>query len=147
MVQRFGRFIPFVRYGYADVNARGPTPAKHMASVGLVIDNIFGQDTDRIGFGYTWADPADRALHKQSEIDAHYRGQLTPEIQIAPTLSVIFDPVRNPDEDRISVWGFRTRIALQGLFDRWLFESEKTGGKIRRTWHDTLDSTTRRIAW
>ena len=112
VVQRFGRFIPFVRYGYADVNARGPTPAKHMANVGLVIDNIFGQDNDRIGLGYTWADPADRTLDNQSEIDAYYRVQLTPEIQIGPTLSVIFDPVRNPDEDRITVWGFRSRIAL-----------------------------------
>jgi porin len=112
VIQRFGRFIPFVRYGYADVNATGPTPAKHMANVGLVIDNIFGQDHDRIGLGYTWADPADGTLDDQSEIDAFYRVQLTPEIQIGPTLSVIFDPVRNPDEDRITVWGFRTRVAL-----------------------------------
>lgn len=111
-VQRFGRFIPFVRYGYADVNARGPTPAEQMVNVGLVIDNIFGQDNDRIGLGYTWADPADGMLDNQSEIDAYYRVQLTPEIQIGPTLSVIFDPVRNPDEDRITVWGFRTRVAL-----------------------------------
>ncbi len=112
VIQRFGRFIPFVRYGYADVNATGPTPAKHMANVGLVIDNIFGQDHDRIGLGYTWADPADRTLDNQSEIDAYYRVQLTPEIQIGPTLSVIFDPVRNPDKDTIYVWGFRSRIAL-----------------------------------
>lgn len=111
-VQRFGRFTPFVRYGYADVNARGPTPAKHMANAGLVVDGIFGQANDRIGVGYTWSDPADRALKNQSEIDAYYRVQLTPEIQVGPTLSVIFDPVRNPEKDRITVWGFRTRIAL-----------------------------------
>jgi porin len=112
VIQRFGRFIPFLRYGYADVNARGPTPAEQMVNAGLVIDNIFGQDNDRIGLGYTWADPADGKLDNQSEIDAYYRLQLTPEIQIGPTLSVIFDPVRNPDEDRITVWGFRTRVAL-----------------------------------
>jgi porin len=112
VVQRIGRFIPFVRYGYADVNANGPTPAEQMANIGLVIDNIFGQDNDRIGLGYTWAEPADGRLDNQSEIDAYYRVQLTPEIQIGPTLSVIFEPVRNPDEDRITVWGFRTRVAL-----------------------------------
>ena len=33
-------------------------------------------------------------------------------VKVAITLAVIFDPVRNPDEDRITVWGFRTRIAL-----------------------------------
>lgn len=111
-VQRFGRFTPFVRYGYADVNAGGPTPAKHMANVGVVVDGILGQANDRIGVGYTWSDPADRMLDNQSMIDAYYRVQLTPEIQIGPTLEVIFDPVRNPGEDTVFVWGVRTRIAL-----------------------------------
>jgi porin len=111
-VQRFERFTPFVRYGYADGGAKGPTPVKHMANVGLVIDDILGQDKDRIGIGYTWSDPADSSLDKENMIDAYYRVQLTPEIQIGPTLEVIFDPVRNPDDDTVYVWGFRTRIAL-----------------------------------
>ena len=111
-VQRFGRFSPFVRYGYADGGARGPTPVQHMVNVGLVTDGIFGQDKDRIGVGYTWSDPADSSLDKQQMIDAYYRVQLTPEIEIGPTLEVIFDPVRNPDDDTVYVWGLRTRIAL-----------------------------------
>ena len=109
-VQRFGCFTPFVRYGFADVRAGGPTPVKHMANVGLVIDEIFGQANDRIGVGFTWSDPADRALDDQSTIDAYYRVQLTPEISAGPTLEVIFDPVRNPDEDTVCAWGIRTRI-------------------------------------
>jgi porin len=111
-VQQFGRFTPFIRYGYADVNARGPTPVKNMVNVGLVTDGIFGQDKDRIGVGYTWSNPADQSLNEQDTIDAYYRVQLTPEIEIGPTLEVIFDPVRNPDDDTVYVWGFRTRIAL-----------------------------------
>ena len=43
-------------------------------------------------------------------LDAYYRVQLTPEIQVGPTLEVVFDPVRNPDEDTVFVWGFRTRL-------------------------------------
>ncbi len=109
-MQRFGRFTPFLRYGYADGGANGPTPAKHMANVGLVIDGIFGQANDRIGVGYTWSDPADQALDDQSTIDAYYRVQVTPEIAVSPTLQVIFDPVRNPDEDTVYVWGIRSRI-------------------------------------
>ncbi len=111
-VQRFGRFTPFIRYGYADVNAKGPTPVKNMVNVGLVTDGIFGQDKDRIGVGYTWSNPADQSLNEQDTIDAYYRVQLTPEIEIGPTLEVIFDPVRNPDDETVYVWGFRTRIAL-----------------------------------
>jgi porin len=109
-VQRFGRFTPFVRYGYVDSSATGPTPVKHMANAGLVIDGIFGQADDRIGVGYTWSDPANRALDDQSTIDSYYRVQVTPEIQVGPTLQVIFDPVRNQDKDTVSVWGIRTRI-------------------------------------
>ncbi|MDH3830549.1 MAG: carbohydrate porin [Gammaproteobacteria bacterium] len=111
-VQRFGRFSPFVRYGYADGGAKGPAPVKHMVNLGLVTDGIFGQDKDRIGVGYTWSDPADSSLDKQNMIDAYYRVQLTPEIEIGPTLEVVFDPVRNPDDDTVYVWGFRARIAL-----------------------------------
>ncbi len=109
-VQRFGRFSPFVRYGYADTEVGGPTSVKHMANAGLVIDEIFGQANDRIGVGYTWSDPIDRRLDDQGVIDAYYRVQVTPEIQIGPTLEIIFDPVRNADEDTVFVLGFRTRV-------------------------------------
>ena len=112
-VQRFGRYTPFVRYGYADVDdIRGPTSTEHMVNAGVVIDDILGRSNDRIGVGYTWADPADRTLENQDAINAYYRIQLTREIQIGPTLEVIFDPVRNPTEDRVTVWGLRTRIAF-----------------------------------
>jgi len=111
-VQRFGRFTPFLRYGYADVNVGGPTSSKHMVNLGLVTDNIFGQDKDRIGIGYTWSDPVDSNLDHESVVDAYYRVQLTPEIQVGPTLEVIFDPARNPDEDTVTVWGLRARVAL-----------------------------------
>ncbi len=110
--QRFGRYTPFARYGYADVEVNGPTSVKYMANLGLAIDGIFGQANDRIGVGYTWADPVDNALDNQSTIDAYYRVQVTPEIAMSPTLQLLFDPVRNPDEDTIYVWGIRTRLVF-----------------------------------
>jgi porin len=109
-LQRFGRFTPFLRYGYANHSDDGPTPVKHMANVGLVIDGIFGQANDRIGVGYTWSDPANHELDDQSQIDTYYRVQVTPEIQIGPTFQLIFDPVSNQEEDTVYVWGIRTRI-------------------------------------
>ena len=109
-LQRFGRFTPFLRYGYANHSDDGPTPVKHMANAGLVIDGIFGQANDRIGVGYTWSDPANHELDNQKQIDSYYRVQVTPEIQVGPTFQLIFDPVRNPEEDTVYVWGIRTRI-------------------------------------
>ena len=82
LLQRFGRFTPYLRYGYADINADGPTPARHMVNVGLVTDRIFGQSNDRVSLGFSWADPADSDLNDQSAIDAYYRVQVTPEIQL-----------------------------------------------------------------
>ena len=111
-VQKFGRMTPFVRYGYADQNSRGPTPAHHMVNVGVVVDGIFGQANDRVGIGYTWVEPADRSLNNQDTVDAYYRVQLTPEIQVGPSFELIFDPVRHPGEDTVFLWGLRARVSL-----------------------------------
>ncbi len=110
--QRFGRYTPFVRYGYADVEVNGPTSVEHMASVGLVTDGVFGQANDRIGVSYSWTDPVDKTLDNQSAIDAYYRIHLTQHIAFSPTLQIIFDPVRNPNEDEIFIWGARLRLVL-----------------------------------
>jgi porin len=114
--QRFGRFLPFLRYGYSDSDSEAgtsdPTPIEHMVNAGVGIDNIFGQSNDRIGIGVTWSRPTDSALDDQGALDMYYRIQLTPEIAISPTLHLVFDPVRNPDEDEIFVWGLRTRFVF-----------------------------------
>ena len=110
--QRFGRFTPYVRYGYADVEINGPTSVERMANVGLVTDGIFGQNNDRFGIGYTWSDPVDSSLDDQGTLDAYYRMQITPHVAFSPTLQVIFDPVRNPDEDEVYVLGARLRLTL-----------------------------------
>jgi porin len=83
-----------------------------MANVGFAMDGVFGQADDRIGVGFTWSDPVDKALDDQSTIDVFYRVQVTPEIAVSPTLQVIFDPVRNPDEDQVLVLGLRTRLVF-----------------------------------
>ena len=110
--QRFGRYLPFLRYGYADAGADGPTPMKHSINGGVAMDNVFGQKNDRVGVSLTWSDPSNKALDNQGALDTYYRIQLTEEIAISPTLQFIIDPVRNPDEDQIFVLGIRTRIEI-----------------------------------
>ena len=89
-----------------------PTPIEHMVNAGFAIDNVFGQSRDRIGIGATWARPIDGDLDDQGALDLFYRIQVTPRIAVSPTLHVIFDPVRNPDEDRVYVWGIRSRFSF-----------------------------------
>ena len=111
-MQRFGRFTPFIRYGYADSGCQwSDSRSSTWRTWAWSWMESSDRANDRIGVGYTWSDPADSALDDQSTIDAYYRVQMTPEIQaVSPTLQVIFDPVRNSDEDMVYVWGIRTRI-------------------------------------
>ena len=112
-VRRIGRYSPYLRLGYADVDdVGGPTSVESMFNIGVAIDEIFGQARDRIVIGYTLAEPANGALDDQHAIDAYYRVQLTPEIQIGPTIHFVIDPVSNPDEDEVLVGGMRLRLAI-----------------------------------
>ncbi|HCU53658.1 MAG TPA: hypothetical protein DIC36_05045 [Gammaproteobacteria bacterium] len=111
-VQRVGRFSPYVRLSYADVEADGPTPVELAASAGIIIDGIFGQANDRIGVGYTWSNPADSSVDNENMIDAYYRVQITPTIEFGPTVEYIHKPVRDPEEDATFIWGARARIAF-----------------------------------
>ncbi len=108
--QWFGDFLPFLRYGYSDSGSGGPAVLEHMVNGGVAFNNIFGQSDDRIGIGLTWAEPANGALDDQKAIDMFYRVQVTPQVAVSPTLQVIFDPVRNPDDDEIFTLGIRTRF-------------------------------------
>jgi porin len=110
--QWYGRYLPFLRYGYAEDVTRGPALAEHMINGGVAIDNIFGRENDRIGIGLTWSRPTNKALDDQGQVDMYYRIQVTPEIAVSPTLQFVIDPVRNPDEDEIFILGIRTRIDI-----------------------------------
>lgn len=110
--QRFGRYLPFLRYGYSDGGENGPTTIEHSVNGGVAINNIFGQTNDRIGMGLTWARPTNGDLDDQMAFDAYYRIQVSPQMAITPILQVIVDPVRNSDEDQITILGVRTRLAF-----------------------------------
>lgn len=110
--QRFGRFLPFLRYGYSDGDETGLTPIKHLVNAGVTIDKVFGQNNDRFGIGLTWSRPVDKLLDDQTTLDAFYRVQVTPRIVVSPTLQLIFDSVRNPDENQVWVLGVRSRFAF-----------------------------------
>ena len=114
--QRFGRFLPFLRYGYADNDSEAglsnPTPIEHMLNAGIAIDDLFGYSNDRLGIGATWSRPADNRLDDQGALDIYYRLQITPQVAITPTFHLVIDPVRNPDDDPVLVWGIRTRFVF-----------------------------------
>jgi hypothetical protein len=112
ITQRFGQFHPFIRYGYADVDADGPTFAKQMAAVGFGIENIFSQTKDRFAVSFSWVEPTDDTKDNQTAIDSFYRFQITPQIDFGPTFGIVFNPVNNQEDDTVFVGGLRVRIFL-----------------------------------
>ena len=114
--QKFGRYLPFARYGYADSDEEpglgDAVPIEHMVNVGMAIDALFGKANDRLGIGATWSRPIDDSLDDQGVLDLYYRFQVSPRLAITPTAHLIFDPIRNSDEDQVLVWGIRSRFAF-----------------------------------
>lgn len=110
--QQMGRFHPWIRYGYADVEADGPTFARQMFALGVAIGEIFGNLNDRVALGYSWSEATDQERGSQQAIDAYYRIQVTPQIQFGPTLGFVFDPVNNPVEDTVYLLGLRGRVSF-----------------------------------
>jgi carbohydrate-selective porin OprB len=82
-----------------------------MVIVGAAIDDIFGQNNDRIGIGLTWSRPSNGALDDQGALDAFYRVQVTPQIAATPNLQLVMNPVRNAD-DVVWVLGVRSRFVF-----------------------------------
>lgn len=107
--QRFGRFMPFLRYGYSDSGRFGPTPMSHVVNLGVAIDT-FAQRNDRIGIGMSWSHPADGDLDDQGALDLFYRAEVTPQIAVTPTLQLILNPALNPSQDAVWVLGVRSRF-------------------------------------
>ncbi|MES0404343.1 MAG: carbohydrate porin, partial [Hyphomicrobium sp.] len=96
------------------------------------ITDVFGQNNDLIGMGLSYgkidlggSQPVDlngdgfpdfdlgsvaRDLlrTKQYAAELFYRVQLTQELQITPSLQLIWDPILNRDESTIAVFGLRS---------------------------------------
>ena len=131
-----GHIVPFVRYGQSYGTSRGnPALLDLMVAGGIGITDVFGQNNDLIGIGFGYGkidlgplgrpDPVDlnedgfpdfdlgsvaRNLlrTKQYAAELFYRVQLTQELQITPSLQLIWDPMLNVDENTIAVFGIRS---------------------------------------
>ena len=85
-------------------------------SAAIILERLWTLQRSRIVpknlLSQIWSAVKTDELDNQKQIDAYYRVQVTPEIQFGPTFQVIFDPVRNLEEDTVYVWGIRARLAL-----------------------------------
>lgn len=101
-----GNIVPFARYSYAD---GGATSVRQTFAIGVGVEEPFGQNFDLIGLGFSWGEPTDRNLRDQYVLEAFYRFHITPDTHLTPDIQFIFDPVKNPAEDMLTVGSVRLR--------------------------------------
>lgn len=98
--------ILFARYGYGD---GAGLIARHVAGVGAGFDLDRG---DFAGIAYAWGEPTVELLRQQHTIEAFYRFQITPLIQVTPDAQLIIHPSNAPEDDVIGVLGVRVRVVF-----------------------------------
>jgi len=124
---KIGNLLTFLRYGYSNgANSGGPAILNHMIAAGIGVEQPFNRKNDLIGFGLSWGDrkfgtvaidlnvdgSPDRVVlgsANQWATELFYRVQLTEEIQVTPSVQLIINPVFNPDDNVVGVFGIRAR--------------------------------------
>ena len=64
-----------------------------------------------IGLGASWGQPPESDVD-QVATEVFYRWQLSQNLAFTPSIQVLIDPALNPDDDVVTVFGLRLRIAL-----------------------------------
>lgn len=103
--ERFGGFLRFSR---ADDTFRD---FEMRAAAGLIIKQPFGFQHDRIGFGAWYGKPNDPTLRSEKGVEAFYRAQVSPVLQISSSLQVVFDPAKSVQASE-TILGLRLRLEL-----------------------------------
>ena len=101
-----GKLVPFLRYAYAH---RGLNGIRQNLSVGVGIEDVFGQNDDVIGAAASWQEPSNRALRDQYVVETFYRFYLTPHTHLSPDIQVVIDPANAPTKNAVTVLGLRLR--------------------------------------
>ncbi len=99
------KWMPFFRAG-----ASKGTAALYERSVSAGL-GYYGRNTDLAGLGLNWAEA--RGIEgSQFTLEAFYRFSISPGFQITPSIQYISNPLLNPDQSSIALFGLRTRIVF-----------------------------------
>ena len=100
-------YMPFLRAGYAE-DAGGLSLFESSVSVGVAANVCANRDL--VGIAANWGRANEDTYgvdDDQFTVEAFYRLQLTQAIRATPSIQLLIDPVNNPDDDVIAVFGLR----------------------------------------
>ena len=106
--QQLGKVVPFVRYAYSD--REGLAEVRQILTAGVGVFDPLGNQGDVFGLAAAWAEPDLSLLRDEYIIEAFYRIQLTPTLQVTPDFQLIINPSFNTQDDVVGVFGLRVRI-------------------------------------
>ena len=105
--------MPFIRGGWSD---DAGTLLSKSVSIGLGYQPEPGPGRDVIGLGLNWGEPNKDSfgpgLDDQFTGELFYRFNLGKHLALTPSVQLIANPALNPDDDVISVFGLRGRLAF-----------------------------------
>lgn len=101
------RWMPFFRFGWSE---GGAPLLRKAATAGLL--RYFPERGDLSGIAMTWEDPSDKSLNEQNVIEVFYRVQIARTLAITPSIQVIIDPALNPNDEAVTFFGLRARLAM-----------------------------------
>ncbi len=105
------KFLSFFRMGRS--NGGAGVPAEKAASAGVEYSPRAGR---ALTVGLGWARPSKDTygpgLRDEYVTELSYRLQLTKNFSLLPDVQIVFNPARNPAEDRVWVLGLRASLAL-----------------------------------
>ncbi|MET0068020.1 MAG: carbohydrate porin [Candidatus Thiodiazotropha sp.] len=108
--QDFGsEYGGFFRYTYADNPWRA---FSQRIAGGIQIKHPFGYQFDRIGIAGWWAEPTDSSLSGETGLEAFFKLQLAPNIEVTPDLQLILNPQGNTDRSQVLIGSIRLRVLL-----------------------------------
>ncbi len=109
--RELGHWLPFLRIGYGD---GGGAILDRSISTGFAYATK--DDSRRFGLGLNWGQPNDELYGETSKdqytIESYYRMQLLKHLQVTPNIQLLLNPVLNPQEDKVWVFGLRARLAF-----------------------------------
>ncbi|MGR3635872.1 MAG: carbohydrate porin [Shimia sp.] len=98
-------WLPFFRAGMSQ-----GTAALYEKSVSAGVA-YYGRNTDAAGLGLNWAEAKD-VSGSQFTAEAFYRFTISPGLHITPSVQFISNPLLDPSQDSMVLFGLRTRIVF-----------------------------------
>jgi Carbohydrate-selective porin, OprB family len=100
-------YAAFIKYNRAGGRR---ADVKQSFAAAFVLNGVHVWKDDLLGIGAGWGEPTDSELRTEYIIEAFWRMQVTPSVQIAPDIQIWFNPSRAPDTAIEAVFSLRTTI-------------------------------------